>query len=520
LVKSATLEDFMKMLLIWTLMFLSSVSYLHAYTKGKTYKITILHTNDHHGRFWPNKDGELGLAARATLIQKLREQVKTEGGQVLLLDAGDVNTGVPQSDMQDAEPDFKGMALIGYDVMALGNHEFDNSLETVFKQQQWAGFPFISSNIYYKETNERVFPSHITKELADLKVTILGLTTEDTPLKTKPGNVKGLKFVPAVEEAKKIVPSLRKDSDVLIALTHMGHHPDESHGADAPGDVTLARKVPGIDLIVGGHTQKPLFEPDIQNGTIIVQAYEWGKYVGKVDLEFLDGKLTLKKYELIPVNLKSSEVKIQADPYIEAVLRPFKERGDESLQVELGTADTEFVGRREVVRFQETNLGNLVARAFKEKFKTDLAIVNSGGLRDSIYPGKVTYESVLMVLPFGGEVVTTEMSGNELKKYLEYIVFNLNPGSGSFPQMSGVQIKGIKERKEITEIRINGSILCSEKSYSLALPEFIAGGGDKYPEIKFTKTGFVDADALKDYIIKLKVLKAQDFAPSGYVVIE
>ena len=100
----------------------------HSYTKDKLYKISILHTNDHHGRFLPNKEGESGLAARATLIQSLREQVKSEGGQVLLLDAGDINTGTPQSDLQNAEPDFKGMSLLKYDMMVVGNHEFDNSL--------------------------------------------------------------------------------------------------------------------------------------------------------------------------------------------------------------------------------------------------------------------------------------------------------------------------------------------------------------------------------------------------------
>ncbi len=393
---------------------------LYAYTKDKVYKLTVLHTNDHHGRFWTNRDGEVGLAARATLITQLREEVVRAGGHVLLLDAGDVNTGVPQSDLQDAEPDFRGMGHIGYDAMAIGNHEFDKPLETIFRQRDWAGFPFISANIHYKAKDGRPFPSHITKEFDDLKVTVFGLTTEDTPLKSNPNNSKDVVFVPMLEEAKALVPVLRRDADVLVAVTHIGHYPEEAHGADAPGDVTLARKVDGIDLIVGGHSQKPLFAPDLQNGTVIVQAHEWGKYVGRVDFEFLNGKLTLKKSELIPVNLKDSPVKIQPDAYLEAMLRPFKEKGDSTLLIELGTADAEFVGRREVVRKQETNLGNLLSRAYHEKFNADLAISNSGGIRDSIYPGKVTYETVLMVLPFGGEVGVAEVSGKDLLPYLEH----------------------------------------------------------------------------------------------------
>ena len=128
-----------------------SCSQIPNHKSDKVVKLTILHTNDHHGRFWSNKDGEYGLAARATLIQQIRDQIKKDGGEVLLLDAGDVNTGIPQSDLLNAEPDFRGMEKLGYDVMALGNHEFDHPLKTILKQQkEWAKFPFISANIYYQ----------------------------------------------------------------------------------------------------------------------------------------------------------------------------------------------------------------------------------------------------------------------------------------------------------------------------------------------------------------------------------
>lgn len=94
-----------------------------AYEQDKTYKITVLHTNDHHGHFWRNEYGEYGLAAQKTLVDGIRKEVAAEGGSVLLLSGGDINTGVPESDLQDAEPDFRGMNLVGYDAMAIGNHE-------------------------------------------------------------------------------------------------------------------------------------------------------------------------------------------------------------------------------------------------------------------------------------------------------------------------------------------------------------------------------------------------------------
>lgn len=507
------------MKLITAILLLSFSFISQAYTKGKTYKFTILHTNDHHGRFWPNKEGELGLAARATLISQLRSAVKKSGGQVLLLDAGDVNTGIPQSDVQDAEPDFKGMAKLGYDVMAIGNHEFDKPLKTIFQQRDWAGFPFISGNIFYQNSDKLVFPSHIDLQLRDLKVTIFGLTTEDTPKKSNPANSAGLIFKPAVEEAKKFVPELRKNTDVLIALTHMGHYPDESHLPHAPGDVTLARQVEGIHVIVGGHTQKPLFEPDIQNGTIIVQAYEWGKYVGKVDLEFLDGKVTLIKSELIPVNLKDSPNKIVPDKKIIALLQPYKTKGDAGLSVQVGVAEGEFAGDRKVIRNQETNLGNLVARAFKEKFAADVGLSNSGGIRDSLYAGKVTYESILTILPFAGEIVTAELKGSQLQDYLQTIVQKFPPGKelGGFPQLAGVRMNVDKKTSKIIKLKIGGKPIEKDRKYKLALPKFLATEGDNYPKLEFVSYGYGDADIMKEYILSQKVLRPADYAPTYYI---
>lgn len=510
----------MKLFLLAISVLAVSCSQTPSTKEGKSVKLTILHTNDHHGRFWANRDGEYGLAARATLINELRDKVKKEGGEVLLLDAGDVNTGVPQSDLQDAEPDFRGMNAIGYDVMAVGNHEFDKPLKTILKQQkEWAKFPFVSANIYDSK-GKRVFPSHVTIKVKGLDVVIFGLTTEDTPKKSKPENSKGLTFRPAVAEAKSIVPTLKKDADVLIALTHTGHYPDAKHGADAPGDVSIARAVDGIDVIVGGHTQKPLFKPDIVNDTIIVQAYEWGKYVGKIDLLITDDEVELVNYELIPVNLKDTKTRIEPDKDILNLLKPFKAKGDQSLLVEIGAADQEFIGRRDVVRSHETNLGNLITKAFIEKFKADVAIMNSGGIRDSIYPGKITIETVLMVLPFAGEIVTTEMSGSELKKYLEYVAKNQTPGSGSFPQIAGATLVYNKETGKLDSLKVKNKEVQDSKKYKVALPEFIALGGDKYPVVKYTKYGYVDADVLKEFIQKKKNLKAKDYAPTGYLQVK
>lgn len=518
--------------LIFILLFAGCAS---QHSPRKTYKLTILHTNDHHGRFWKNKDGEYGLAARATLIKKIRHEVLAQGGQVLLLDAGDVNTGIPQSDMLKAEPDFKGMKLLKYDAMAIGNHEFDVPVEMIKKQQRWADFPFLSANIYYSHSNTRVFPASEIFNLDGLKVAVLGLTTKDTPYKTNPDFVKDLDFRDPIEEGKKEIPKLKEKNHIVIALTHMGHYANETHGFDAPGDVTLARQVKGLDLIVGGHTQKPLFVPDIQNETIIVQAYEWGKYLGRIDLEYRDGKTELKNYRLIPVNLKEKKIvdgkevmvlkeeEILPDKKMETFLAPFKIMGDEKVAIRLGDSEEDLDGERFHIRWRETNFGNLVAQAYKERFQSDVGLTNAGGIRDSIPKGEVSYENVMTAMPFFNEIVTVTLPGTELKEYLAFMLHKFSPGMGAFPHLAGVEATYVKSTASFTKLLINGSPLDEKKFYKMSLPDFLGRGGDKYPPLNNHKTyshyGYADAEVVKDYILKIKVIRHGQFGPFGKIVI-
>ena len=134
------------------------------------------------------------MAARKTLIDKLRNEAKKQGHAVLLLSGGDINTGIPESDLQHAEPDFKGMSLLGYDAMALGNHEFDNPITVINKQQQWATFPLLSANIFEKSTGEHAFKSYKIFEKNGLKIAVIGLTTTDTAKIGNPQYIGHLEF--------------------------------------------------------------------------------------------------------------------------------------------------------------------------------------------------------------------------------------------------------------------------------------------------------------------------------------
>ncbi|BFI50583.1 bifunctional UDP-sugar hydrolase/5'-nucleotidase UshA [Yersinia pseudotuberculosis] len=524
-----------------------------AWEKDKTYDITILHTNDHHGHFWQNEQGEYGLAAQKTVVDEIRKQVAAKGGSLLLLSGGDINTGVPESDLQDAEPDFRGMNLVGYDAMAIGNHEFDNPLSVLRQQEKWAKFPLLSANIYQKGTQQRLFKPYALFDKQGIKIAVLGLTTDDTPKVSNPENVADIEFrVPAVE-AKHVVEQLRKTEkpDIIIAATHMGHYDDGKHGSNAPGDVEMARSLPAgyLDMIVGGHSQNPVCMasenhkqvdyvpgspcvPDRQNGAWIVQAHEWGKYVGRADFTFRNGELTLVNYQLIPINLKKKIEKadgtrehvfytqeIAQDPTMLKLLTPFEEQGKAQLGVRIGSVNGKLEGDRSKVRFEQTNMARLLLASQIERSGADFAVMSGGGVRDSIGAGDITYKDVLKVQPFGNTLVYVDMKGSEVEKYLA-VVANKQPDSGAYAQFANVSL--VADGQGVSNVKIQGEPLDPNKTYRMATLNFNALGGDGYPRIdnspSYVNTGFIDAEVLKEYIEKHSPLDAEQYQPKGEIV--
>ncbi|EAP5063255.1 bifunctional UDP-sugar hydrolase/5'-nucleotidase [Salmonella enterica] len=523
-----------------------------AYEKDKTYKITILHTNDHHGHFWRSEYGEYGLAAQKTLVDSIRKEVAQEGGSVLLLSGGDINTGVPESDLQDAEPDFRGMNLIGYDAMAVGNHEFDNPLTVLRQQEKWAKFPFLSANIYQKSTGERLFKPWAIFTRQDIKIAVIGLTTDDTAKIGNPEYFTDIEFRKPAEEAKVVIQELNMNEkpDVIIATTHMGHYDNGDHGSNAPGDVEMARSLPAgsLAMIVGGHSQDPVCmasenkkqvnyvpgtpcAPDKQNGIWIVQAHEWGKYVGRADFEFRNGEMKMVNYQLIPVNLKKKVTwdngkservlytpEIAENPQMLSLLTPFQNKGKAQLEVKIGSVNGLLEGDRSKVRFVQTNMGRVILAAQIARTGADFGVMSGGGIRDSIEAGDITYKSVLKVQPFGNIVVYADMSGKEVVDYLTAVA-QMKPDSGAYPQFANVSF--VAKEGKLTDLKIKGEPVDPARTYRMATLSFNATGGDGYPRIDnkpgYVNTGFIDAEVLKEFIQQNSPLDAAAFTPKGEV---
>ena len=505
-------------------------------------QFTIMHTNDNHGRFWENDDGEYGMAARKTLVDSIREEVEDKGGYSLLLSGGDINTGVPESDLQDAEPDFIGMSDIGYDAMAVGNHEFDNPLSVLDKQRDWADFPMLAANIY-KADGSRYFEPYKVFTLGDLRIAVVGLTTEDTAKIGNPEYISELTFTDPKEEIKKVIAEIEKndEADLVIATTHMGHYANGQHGSNAPGDVALAKALEEGQLaaVIGGHSQNPVcmeadgsgydadFEPgddckpDQQNGTWIMQAHEWGKYVGRADFEYANDELHLLSYKLIPVNLTkelddgSRELigdKIEPNLPLKEKLQVYQDAGQDKLDEVIASSDGKLEGDRSVVRNQQTNLGQLIAVAHKEKVSADFAVMNSGGVRDSIAAGDITYRDVLTVQPFGNQVTYSEMTGAEIKDYLGTVA-TMQVGSGAYAQLTGLTMTVDCMANTVDISDINGKGFSDTATYSFTVPSFNAAGGDGYPELDPVQTGYVDADVLYGFLKSKGSIAVGDYTP-------
>lgn len=519
---------------------------------------TILHTNDNHGRFWENSDGEYGLAAQKTLVDQIRAEVSKNGGQTLLLSGGDINTGVPESDLQDAIPDFTGMNKIGYDAMAVGNHEFDNPLSVLDMQRRLAEFPMLAANIYRKNTDgsqgERYFDAYKIFNVNGLKIAVIGLTTEDTAKIGNPEFISDLIFTDPKVEIAKVIKEIKdaKSADIIFATTHMGHYAGGQNGSNAPGDVALARALKEGDLqvVIGGHSQNPVCmesgsenkvyadfkpgdecAPDKQNGTWIMQAHEWGKYVGRADFEYFNGELHLASYKLVPVNMrkldekgaKTTELagaKIEPDTELKELLSYYQEKGQAKLDEVIATTDALLDGERANVRNKQTNLGRMLAMAQSGKVSADFGVMNSGGVRASIQPGNITYRDVLTVQPFGNMVTLNEMTGTEVTAYLG-AVGSIQINNGGYAQITGVKMTIDCVAKTANISQINGKDFSVGATYKFTVPSFNAAGGDGYPKLASPiQTGYVDADLLYTFLKDKQTIVAADYNPVGDIVYE
>jgi len=428
-------------------------------------QVTILHFNDFHGNLLaPEAEDELGGIARiATLIEQVRAENDRRGAATFVMIAGDVVQGTPLSTVFRGEAEFAALNGMGIDAMTPGNHEFDYGMPNLNRIAEMAQFPIIAANIRRRADDTRVFPGTVRFTVGDEEIVVIGLTTPETSITTRPSNVANLTFEDPAEVAGLIADRATRTRDrVVVALTHLGHEQD----------LALARDVPKLDLIVGGHSHTKLDEAAMVGNTVVVQAGAYGEYLGRIDMHIANGHIAGFDYRLLPV---SSE--IEPHPQIAAVVEEYHGRLDDAVKRVIGHAGVFLNGEREDVRSRETNLGNAIADAMRLVSGAQIALQNGGGIRASIDEGPITLEEILVMLPFGNEVATVELTGGQLREILQRSVAAEKP-FGGFLQVSGVKV--VAEDGEIVEISVGGEPLDPNETYLVATSAFLLEGGDGY----------------------------------------
>ena len=498
---------------------------------GQSYTLTIIHTNDTHARLEPvtltlgGKRVEVGgVARRVTLFDMLRARETNP----LFLDAGDVFQGTLYFNQFLGLADRYFMHRMGYAAMTLGNHEFDLGPDPLAAFLDGARFRVLGANADTSAEPSlmgRLTPWTIV-EIGGQRVGIFGLVTPDTAFIANPGPT--VRFTDPVEAARRAVRELSaRGIDKIIALTHQGF----------PEDLELARQVDGIDVIVGGHSHtllgtfpypelRPQGEyptlvrrPDGRQ-TLVVQAWEWGKVVGRLQVTFdAQGHVTAWAGNPILVT-PDIPADTRAGDLIYALAAPVRQLRAQRVAETVTTLD----GERATVRQREGNLANFIADGMRWKAAAagvEIALQNGGGIRASIPAGPVTVGQTLEVLPFGNTLVVLDLTGGEILTALEHSAASWERVAGGF--LSGVS--GLRygidlarpAGSRIVEVEVwrdnRWHPLDPRENYRVVTNSFLAAGGDGYAVLAGARgyrvdTGFSDAEAFLEYARQIGRIEA------------
>ena len=516
----------------------------------------ILHTNDVHGRIVEEKV-VIGDAKLATVIEKEREK----GNQTtLVVDAGDAFQGLPISNSTKGEARAKILNEMGYDAMAVGNHEFDFGLDEAKKYKEILNFPLLSSNTYVNRA--RLFEAATivdkNKNVEGDEFVVIGVTTPETATKTHPKNVKGVTFTEPIAEVNKVIEEIQakalaegKDYKHYVVLAHLGV--DTTTPVEWRGS-TLAEALSKNPLLKG----KRVTVIDGHSHTVESTTYgnnvtynQTGSYLHNV------GKITYKSRQLLgnPSQVPAADAKkLEANPKIAAMVKEIKEKYDAENAVEVvSNSPVELNGVRENVRVRETNLGNVVADSLYQygqtgfSHPTDIAVTNGGGLRETIAKDKpITKGNVIAVLPFGNTISQIQVTGQQVLDMFEKSLGSilqvdkagktvldengqplLEP-SGGFLQISGAKVyydTNLVAGKRVLAIQVKNRAtglyekLDLAKIYYLPTDDFLAAGGDGYTMLGGAREEGPSMDAaFEDYLKTADLTQYEKVNPNSRTI--
>ncbi len=484
---------------------------------GADKTVTLLFTNDVESAydpitaFWLD-DLEMigGIAEMTTLINELRE---TEPN-VFLFDSGDIFTGA-LAKLTQGKLAFELMITMGYDAMAIGNHEFEYGYEVLAWAKNRSPFPVLGANFFYKDTDHPFAQAHAIIERDGIRIGVIGIMGQDAVSAIIPSFIAPLDVRSPAEFVQKSVTELRDQVDLIVVLTHQGKtapmqtdaESDPRLQRDIDVDIALAGAVEGIDVLLAGHADAgtPQAVVNEKTGTLIMQTYGQATHLGFLQLT-LDGKtgeITEYDSKLIPVDSNS----LQPDPDVAAKLQKYRSAYPELLKI-IGETST----RMNRLYIEESDVGNLFADAFVEASGADIGFVHSGSLRKDLPGGDVRLVDLLDTYPFVDDVIVKEMNGEQIRRAIEQSL-TLERG---LLQLSGLELTYDLDRPEqqrIVSLQRNGKAVTAADRFSVAAPAFLAEGGDLYDsfaESAVVKSVGKVSDVMIDYFRKHDVIAVPD----------
>jgi len=495
-------------------------------------QVTLLQTSDLHGYIYPfdyfrNRPADIGLARVATMVKSVR----AEGRAVLLLDAGDTIQGSALAYVHQRkhpgphEPTMLAMNRVGFDAMAVGNHEFNFGLEAMERARNDASFPWLSANIVTQE-GEPFFEPYLVKELNGVKVGILGLTTRAVPTWETPENYAGLEFVDTVEAAKQFVTILleKERVDTVVVVTHQALERDlksgESNKSEYENQVwRLTKEVPGIDVILMGHAHRR-FPPQEVNGVILCEPGRWGDSLCRIDLHFekdSSGELRLSRWD--GELLSASE--FESDDKVLELGRPYHERAMAYISSVIGEAVEPFSAER--ARFRDTALMDLLQQVMLEESGAQLSLAALLPYRfEGIPAGPVTVQQLLSFYPYDNTLVVLKVTGRDVKEALEHsagyykhavldaetgrLMIELDPlvRAYNFDMLAGADYRIDPTRPvgdRIRELSYQGRKMDLEQEFTLVTTNYRSAGGGGYKMLTDAEVLWRSSEEVRNLLI-------------------
>lgn len=495
------------------------------------FTLNILHINDFHSRFDPitgtdsNCDAETdaagecfgGIARLKTVIDDTRAQYAD--GNSILLSAGDNFQGSLYYTTYKSKVVSDFFNQMGFDVVATGNHEFDDGPEEFMRFIEAAEFPIVGGNfdVSKEPTLAGKIEGSIVLDVGGEKIGIIGATTEDTPEIASPGP--NIEFQDVFEYVRSAAEALDASGvNKIILLSHIGY----------TLDLELAANVPLVDVIVGGHSHSLLGSmegavgpyPTMVNNpegveVPVVQANQYGKYLGDIAITW-DDEGTVTAAEGQPFLIDAS---VTGNEDFQSQLAELAAPIEEAMSVVVGSTTEAIEGAREVCRVEECSMGNLLADAILDRVAdqgADIAFQNGGGIRASIDAGEITVGDVLTVLPFSNTLATVDVSGADVIDALENGVSDIENGAGRFAQVAGLKYSytlanPVGER--ISDVMVKGEgdewvPIDEEAIYTVVTNNYVRSGGDGYGT-------FAEGDNAYDFGPPLEQVVAEYIAEMG-----